>query len=126
MDANLEGVQAYNGGTPALNTERFANRRSEDFWILAQRFRDGDICIPRDDRLVAQLCGLTYGITSGGRTHIAGKEEMRNRGLVSPDRADGLCMAFAPKRSGSFLDVEDIQGAMSDVIVSADVLSAFD
>jgi hypothetical protein len=43
----------------------------------------------------AQLAALRYGFTSQGQLKVESKEEMCDRGVPSPDRADALALAFA-------------------------------
>ena len=76
------------------NPELFANRRAEMYWQLRGRFVDGTIEIPDDDRLCGQLGALKYGFTSKGQIIIESKDDLRKRGLKSPDRADALAIAY--------------------------------
>lgn len=88
-------VVGVNVGTAARDSERFANLRAEMFWGLRTRFRDGDVDIPSgDDVLYSQLCALKYKYTPAGKVQIESKDEMKARGLPSPDRADTLALAF--------------------------------
>ena len=45
--------------------------------------------------LVAELATVRYSFTSSGKIQIEGKDEIRKRGLASPDRADAFCLTFA-------------------------------
>ena len=68
------------------------------FHGLRQRFVDGEIAIPNDPELISQLASLTYTYTSRGQLKMQNKEQIRNSGLPSPDKADALTLAFtAPK-----------------------------
>jgi len=89
-------VQEMNAGEAAQDKERFVNKRAEWYWALRERFQVGDITIPPDDELASQLASLKYKFDSRGRVQIESKEEMRKRGLSSPDKADALMLAFAP------------------------------
>lgn len=75
--------------------ERFINRRAEVWWGLRERFMNGDIDIPDDEELVSQLANIKFKYTSAGKIQIEAKEEMKKRGLKSPDVADALAIAFA-------------------------------
>jgi hypothetical protein len=49
-------VVPYNGGEAPIDKERFVNARAEDYWMLRERFEQGEIDIdPDDDKLAAQL-----------------------------------------------------------------------
>lgn len=94
-------VSGINVGETASDSEHFANRRSEIFWGLRERFKAGDISIPKDDTLLlAQLVALKFSYTSRGQIKLESKEDIRkNRSESaswrSPDRGDALALAFA-------------------------------
>ena len=88
-------VIGLNSGERPNDTEQFANSRAEWWWGLRERFEAGEIVIPDDDELAAQLTALKFRYTSRGQVLIESKEDMRKRGLPSPDRADALMLAFA-------------------------------
>lgn len=90
-----EPVQEMRGGMKARDSERFANRRAEWFWGLRTRFEDGDIDIPDDDELLAQLTSIKWKLNSRGQIVIESKDDMKARGLPSPDKADALAYDFA-------------------------------
>jgi len=95
LKANDVRAVGVNVGEAAWDSEHFANRRAEIFWGLRERFRTGDIAIPADDTtLLAQLTSLRFSYTSRGQIKLESKEDMRKRGLPSPDRADALAIAF--------------------------------
>ena len=91
-----QGIRAlpFHGGTPPLRETACANRRAEGYWELAQRFRTRRIRIPQDTELTAELSELRYRYNSQGRLLLESKDDMRARGVPSPDRADALMMAF--------------------------------
>ena len=89
-------VEGLNAGSSPRDSEQFINTRAEWFWGLRERFREGTIGIdPADDVLAAHLACLRYKYDSRGRLHIESKDDMKKRGLPSPDRADALMLAFA-------------------------------
>jgi hypothetical protein len=94
-------VYGVNVASRALDGERYERRRDELFFALRERFRTGEIALPPDDRLRAQLASLGFSYTSSGRLQVESKEDLRRRGLRSPDRADALMLAFAPVTAGS-------------------------
>ena len=87
-------IQAVNVGRPAQDSAHYANLRAEGFWNLRQLFLDGSMGIPSDNDLVGQLAALRYTFNSVGQVMIESKEEMRRRGVPSPDKADALMLAF--------------------------------
>lgn len=87
-------VTGVNVGEGARDTERFVNRRAEIFWALRERLQTGDIAIQHDEDLACELTAIRYKVTSRGQIQLEGKDQMRKRGLHSPDRADALALAF--------------------------------
>lgn len=87
-------------GAGANDSDHFLNARAEWAWGIRTRMEDGDLDLdPDDDDLAAQLGALRYKFTSRGQIQIESKDEMRKRGLPSPDRADALMLtagAVAP------------------------------
>jgi hypothetical protein len=77
-------------GTP----DKYFNLRAE-LWV---KYRDwlaeGRCSLPDDDALVAESSTIKYSFDSAGRIKIEKKEDMKKRGLPSPDRADALCLTF--------------------------------
>lgn len=93
-------VEGINVGMPAHDTERFFNLRAEIYWNLRERFINDDIdlsSLPKDvfEDLTAQLAAIEFEYTPKGQIKIESKDEMRKRGLPSPDKADALALAFA-------------------------------
>ena len=109
-----QGIRAlpFHGGTPPLRETACANRRAEGYWELAQRFRTRRIRIPQDTELTAELSELRYRYNSQGRLLLESKDDMRARGLPSPDRADALMMAFLDD-AGAPEEVDQLLGFSS-------------
>ena len=64
---------------------------------------DTPVQIPDLDTLHADLTGLKYSYDSNTRLRLEKKEDMKKRGLRSPDEGDALALTFAlpvrdPKR----------------------------
>jgi hypothetical protein len=87
-------ITAINFGAKATDDEKFANARSEMFWALRERFREGEIAIdPSDTKLLRDLSVLKYKMTSKGQIKLEEKAEAKRRLGYSPDRADALALA---------------------------------
>jgi hypothetical protein len=87
--------------------KRFVNKRAEMWWAFRKQFERGEIDLPpagEDDKLISQLSSIRYFIRSDGRIYIESKEDMEERGLPSPDRADAAMMASSTVQptSGDF------------------------
>ena len=87
-------VRGVNVANRARDDKLFANLRAEGFWGLRERFRSGRISIPDDSQLISELTALRYSYDSSGRIRMESKDDMRRRGLPSPDKADALMLAF--------------------------------
>jgi hypothetical protein len=91
--SNVTGI---NVGAKSTDPEHFFNLRAELYDALRTRFEQGDIEIPNDADLIAQLAAIRVEFTSRGQLKVESKETMRRRSLPSPDKADALLLAFAP------------------------------
>ena len=77
----------FKNGAQAYNSEHFANRRAELYWALKDMFEAEEADIdPLDDQLAAQLGSIKWTLDSKGRIKIESKEDMKKRGMPSPDR----------------------------------------
>ena len=83
-----------NGGKKADNPQRCFNLRTQMFEGLKQRFFDGEISIPDDPELISQLAAITYSFNSRMQLQIQSKQQIRDSGRQSPDKADALALAF--------------------------------
>jgi hypothetical protein len=103
-------------GARAVDSEHFINARAEWHWGLRGRLEAGEIDIdPLDDELASQLGSLRYGFDSRGRIKIESKDDMRKRGMPSPDRADALMLAFASLPVvDRILTAEDLDAGLAD------------
>lgn len=96
VEQRYEVVDMQSGGAPA-DSKRFLNARAEWYWTLREMFEHDEIDIDEaDDELAAQLGSLRFAYTSKGQIKIESKDDMRKRGLPSPDKADSL-MLTAPE-----------------------------
>lgn len=87
-------VYAFNAAERATDPVRFSNRRAEVYWHARELFSRGEVDLdPGDEELASQLGSIRYGIDSRGRIYIESKDDMRKRGISSPDRADAFVMS---------------------------------
>jgi hypothetical protein len=82
------GSKADNAG----KLVRCANKRSEIWCAMAEWLKAG--AIPNDEQLKAELIGPEYSENAQGIV-LERKEDMRARGLGSPDVADALALTFS-------------------------------
>lgn len=81
-------------------SDRFTNLRAEIWYEVRDWFesREVSINVENDElvrQLVAELVAVNQKYTSLGKVQLESKEEMRRRGIKSPNLADALAVTFA-------------------------------
>lgn len=96
------GVNVGEGATEdgSASDERFLNLKMELWWNVRNLFERGMIDLdPNDDDLAAELCSIRYERMSNGKTKISPKKkDSKGKTIQSPNRAEALMLATAPKR----------------------------
>jgi hypothetical protein len=87
-------ICAVNFGGKANEPERYVNKRAE-MWCLSREWLAMGASIPDDDVLQGEACGPTYSYDSLQRIKLERKEDMRKRGISSPNRWDAHVLTFA-------------------------------
>lgn len=72
----------------------FLNKRAE-MWNLAKQWLRQGGAIPDDAQLAEELCSPEYVVRLDGKIVLESKDDMKKRGLTSPNRADALALTFA-------------------------------
>jgi len=88
--------------SPAVK-ERFMRLRDELWFAAREWLETRSVKLPDAEELVGQLTGPKYEMTSSGKIKVESKDDMKKRGVTSPDLADALCMTFhrtGPKGTG--------------------------
>ena len=91
-------VEGVHFGGAAEDAQRFRNWRAEAFWKLREGMEKGEVSLPDDDDLRADLSALRYQFNADGRIQIESKDECRKRLGRSPDRADAMALAIGTHR----------------------------
>lgn len=82
-------VGGFNGSARPLDPTKFANRRAEVYWNFRKMMENGEIDLDEaDEDLAAQLTSIKWWINGAGKVQLESKEDMKERGLPSPDKAD--------------------------------------
>lgn len=88
-------VRGINVGESASSNDRYMRLRDE-LWFKGREWFDAKDCIiPDDPALIAELTGAKYSFTSSGKILVESKDEMKKRGLASPDLADAFLLTLA-------------------------------
>lgn len=88
-------VILVNVGEATDEPKRFVNKKAEYYWKMREKFQKGLILGPIDETTAAQLVAIRFSYDSKGRVEIESKEDMRKRGVKSPDHAEAYMLAHA-------------------------------
>lgn len=73
----------------------YQNLRAE-LWFATKAWLEQRGCrLPMDEDLMAELAGPRFKFSSSGKLQVESKDDMRKRGLRSPDLADAVCLTMA-------------------------------
>lgn len=87
-------VIGVDNGSRARN-ERFENKRAEMWWEMGKWVAEG-ACLPSGEELLIDLTAPLYSYANRrGRFELESKDDLRARGMRSPDLGDGLALTFA-------------------------------
>ena len=87
-----EVIEVAFAGKPT--DSRYLNKRAE-MWCELRDWLAGGGAIPNDQGLKQDLASPTYFYNSAGKIQLESKEEIKKRGLPSPDIGDALALTFA-------------------------------
>jgi len=104
-------INAVNAGASARNDnydeEKYENLGTLLWANVRELLREDEasrkkceLSFPNDNELIAQLSTRKYHLTSRGRVALERKEDMKKRGLPSPDKGDAVALAcYVPHRA---------------------------
>jgi phage terminase large subunit len=88
-------VVGVNVSETASSSDKYARLRDE-LWFLGREWLAALDCkLSNDDALVGELTLPRYSIQSNGKLKVESKDEMKKRGVASPNRADAWLLTFA-------------------------------
>lgn len=76
----------------------YADRRAQVYWHGRKVFEDDLISGLDDAETIAQITAINYRHNEKGQIEIESKDELKERGVKSPDRAEGLILSCVPMR----------------------------
>jgi len=89
-------LHEFHGGGKPDDGNKYFNKRAE-VWGLMRDWLMASAEIPNDAELAVDLTGPQYGYSAKQQIQLERKEDMKARGLASPDSGDVLAMTFAVK-----------------------------
>lgn len=96
-------VIPVNGGERARDPDHYFNRRAEMWGEMKEWLEQRTVQIPDDDALQADLQGPGFKYDSSQRLALEKKEDMKKRGVRSPDLGDAIALTFAEAISATEL-----------------------
>lgn len=91
---NVAEAEAVNS-----SDDRQFNRLRDELWWKCREWLEAKDCkFADDDETIAELTTPTYKILSNGLIQVERKDEMKARGVKSPNRADAWNLTFADTR----------------------------
>jgi hypothetical protein len=85
-------IEVHFGGRPI--DEQYVNKRTEMWSAMADWLRLGG-AIPDDVSLKQDLAAPTYSFNAAGKRMLESKDQLKARGMPSPDLGDALALTFA-------------------------------
>lgn len=80
-------------GAKADDQRKYANKRAEMWGRLREWLEIG--CLEQDEDVAIDLTSVEYGFNIRDQVQLEKKEDMKKRGLSSPDDGDALALTFA-------------------------------
>lgn len=104
-------VRGINVGEAAAVKANYQRLRDELWFTGREWFQGLDVAIPQDDALIAELSAPLYTFSSTGKIIVESKDDMKKRGLRSPDVADAFLLTFAAGVPRKFDEDDDYENS---------------
>jgi len=76
-------------------SDRYMRLRDELWFKCREWLEQKDVSIPDQEELINEITNVRYEILSSGKFKVESKDQLKKRGLRSPDVADALMLTFA-------------------------------
>lgn len=89
------GYNDINGvifGEVPMNTEAYRDSKTEGYFLMYDWLSRGGIILDNMD--FSELSNIKYKLNSSSKAYIISKEDLRKRGIRSPDAADAAALTF--------------------------------
>ena len=91
-------IECHFGAAGGKNSEEepieYKNSTGLMWGLLREKLRRKELNLFYDDKQITQLSNRKYKISSDGKIELERKEDMKKRGLTSPDMADALALSL--------------------------------
>lgn len=106
----VHGVNVAESAATGSDGRQF-NRLRDELWWKGREWLEALDCrmVEDDDDLIGELTTPKYSILSSGVIKVEGKDELKTRGVESPNLADAWLLTFAGDAAG----VSDLRSALS-------------
>lgn len=85
-----------NVGRAAFDDQHYVNLRAELYWNLREAFERGEVDLdPEDEDTAGELVEIRFKRLSNGKIQIESKDDMKKRGVKSPNRVEALMLSHA-------------------------------
>lgn len=96
---NLSRVLQYKSSFEAPNKDRYDRLRDECYdkmkwWLINDKPAFSDDCTKEAEAMQEEMVSITSGFNNYGKLKIESKQDMRKRGIKSPNITDALTMTF--------------------------------
>ena len=88
-------VRRVLNNSKSYDPTHYANLGSELWYEASRLIAAGSVILLEDEALIEQMASRRTKHTAMGKLGLESKEDMRNRGLTSPDRADAVLAAIS-------------------------------
>jgi hypothetical protein len=102
---DCRAIPVHVAGAPTVKPDEaeFGLLRDQLWWACREWLRaDPGAMLPPDEFLADELCAPRYQVRQG-KLKISDKDTLRTILRRSPDRADALCLTFAPTETGALV-----------------------
>jgi len=89
-----KNLYEFHGGETPDDPNKYFNKRAEVWGKMRDALKAG-MEIPDDPELADQLTGIRYKYSSDQKIQLERKDEMKLRGLMSPDQGDACAMSYS-------------------------------
>jgi hypothetical protein len=111
----------FNGGNEPADKAMYFNKRAEAWGKMRDWLRNGRAVLPPDlIDLRDDLIGIEYGFANDGQIQLERKQDLKKRGLSSPDLGDALAMTFGVTVADKAVASQTFSGGLPKTVARGD------